>query len=326
MQQNDMYSEEKEAVTDTAEAAAEERQRREAEKNRTISKNELTFRRIKAGLGSLGLFAGYFFFPQIFFLVFSSNSLQNNGTIKLLASFMGFFVYFFFLIRYYVKRSHKTGESVDDILKFRPRELELKTAAVCILLGICLNLTSSALLALLPLPESWLQSYSAGSESLIYTDSLAFSLIYIVLLAPLCEELMFRGFMYHRMRTAFPVVVSVIVVSIAFALPHINVLWIIVATLNSFIFTLARERYQNLCYSIIMHSCYNLVSVPMILLMGSEAYTILFDNVIAELIYLVLGGTAVFFCTKYLLKTPESNEITYKIFTGSKPADEGVNK
>lgn len=323
-QDKTQHIEEREA--DISEAAAEELEKRNTEKNELIARNEQTFRRIKAALGSLGLFAGYFFFPQIFFLVFSSNTLQNNGTVKLLASFMGFFVYFFFLIRYYVKRTHNTGESIDDILKFRPKELELKPAAVCMLLGICLNLTSSALLALLPLPESWLQSYSAGSESLVYTDSLTFSLIYIVILAPLCEELMFRGFMYHRMRTAFSVMVSVITVSIAFALPHIDVLWIIVATLNSFIFTLVRERYQNLCYSIILHSCYNLVSAPMILLMGSQAYTVLFDNVIAELIYLVLGGAAIFFCTRYLLKKPENNEITYKIFTGSKPADEGVNK
>lgn len=321
-----MYSEEKEAAADTAEAAAEERRKRSAEKNELIAKNEQTFRRIKAALGSLGLFAGYFFFPQIFFLVFSSNTLQNNGTVKLLASFMGFFIYFFFLVRYYVRRVHSTGESIDDILRFRPRELELRPAAVCVLLGICLNLASSALLALLPLPESWLQSYSAGSESLVYTDSLAFSLIYIVILAPLCEELMFRGFMYHRMRTAFSIVVSVIVVSIAFALPHINVLWIIVATLNSFIFTLVRERYQNICYSIILHSSYNLVSVPMILLLDSEAYTILFDNVIAELIYLALGGAVIFFGTRYLLGNNDDGQITYKIFSSSKPADEGVNK
>ncbi len=326
MQQKNTQQPEEQVVADTAEAAYEELHKREAEKNELIAKNELKFRKIKAALGSFGLFAGYFFFPQMFFLVFSSNTLQNNGTIKLLASFMGFFVYFFFLIRYYMKRSHKTGEGPADILKFHPRELEPKPAAVCMLLGICLNLTSSAALALLPLPTEWLESYSSGSESLVYTDSLAFSLFYIVILAPLCEELMFRGFMYHRMRTAFSVLVSVIVVSIAFALPHINILWIIVATLNSFIFTLVRERYQNLCYSIILHSCYNLVSVPMILLLGSEAHTILFDNVIAELIYLALGGAAVFFCTKYLLKKPDNNEMTYNIFTGSKPADEGGNK
>lgn len=326
MQQEEIKSAEDELACDTAEAAAEELRKREAEKSELIAKNELTIRRIKVALGSLGLFAGYFFFPQMFFLMFSTNALQNNGTIKLLASFMGFFVYFFFLVRYYVKRSHKTGESLDDILKLRPRELELKDAAVCALLGICLNLTSSSLLALLPLPEAWLQSYSSGSESLIYTDSLAFSLIYIVILAPLFEELMFRGFMYHRMRTAFSVPVSVIVVSVAFALPHVNVLWIIVATLNSFIFTMVRERHQNLCHSIILHSCYNLTSVPMILLLDSKAYTILFDNVIAELIYLLLGGAAIFFCTRYLLKTTEDNKITYNIFSGSKAADEGVNK
>ncbi len=308
------------------EAATKEQQKRDEAKSELIAKNELLLRRIKAAFGSFGLFAGYFFFPQIFFLVFSTNSLQNNGTIKLLASFMGFFVYFFFLIRYYIKRSHKTGEGLNDILKFRPKELELKPAVVCAILGFCLNLTSSSLLALLPLPESWLQGYSSGSETLIYTDSLAFSIIYIVILAPLCEELMFRGFMYHRMRTAFSVLVSVIVVSVAFALPHIDVLWIIVAILNSFVFTMVRERYNNLCYTILLHCCYNLASVPMLLLIGSEAYTVLFDNIIAELIYLVVCGTACFFGIRYLLINDRDERINYKIYTGSRSADEGVNK
>ncbi len=312
---------------DISAQAAEELEIRSAEKQELIEKNARTFALIKAALGSLGLFLGYFVFPQTFFMVFSQDAVDRSGMIKLLASFLGFFVYFFFLISYYIRRSRKTGESVADILRFYPRELNLKTAALCMLLGASLNLSIGAVLELLPIPSQLLESYSAGSESLIYADSLTFSIIYIALLAPLCEELMFRGFMYHRMRTAFSVKVSVIVVSAAFALPHIDILWIIVAVANSIVFTLVREKYNNILYSIILHCFYNLVSVPMILLMNTDIYTILFDNIAVELIYLLLGGAAVYYCIKRLLhNNSEDGGISYRIFSRSvKPQDEGVN-
>ncbi len=313
---------------DTAVQAAEELESRCAEKQALIEKNARTFARIKAALGSAGLFAGYFVFPQTFFMVFSQEAVDRSGMIKLLASFMGFFVYFFFLIMYYNKRVHRTGESVGDILRMYPREIQLKPAALCMLLGASLNLSIGAFLELLPLPRKLLDNYSAGSESLVYADSLAFSIVYITLLAPLCEELMFRGFMYHRMRTAFSVRVSVIVVSAAFALPHIDIIWILVAAANSIVFTLVREKYNNILYSIIIHCFYNLVSVPMILLLDTDIYTVLFDNIVAELIYLLLGGAAVYYCIKQLLKNSGSDGgITYRIFSRSaEPQDEGVTQ
>lgn len=310
---------------DEAAAAALERERRAAEKNSLIQKNALLFRRIKAALGAAALFVGYFVFPEFFFLFFSRDTLQNSGTVKILASVMGFFVYFACVLGYYSKRSDSTGEAIGDIIPLHPREISAKPAAACVLLGMALNLTSSSLLALLPIPEAWLSGYSSSSQTLLQTDSLAVSILYIALLAPLCEELMFRGLIFNRIRSGFSVTVSVIVTSIAFALPHVNPLWIAVAVLNSLAFTMVRERSGNLCYTIILHSCYNLVSVPMILLYGTEAYTILFDNIAAEIIYLVGGGTAAYFCIRYLLRREENGDIVYKIYSGGGAA-KGVDK
>ncbi len=313
---------------DIAAQAAEELESRNAEKQALIEKNARSFGMMKAAIGSLGLFLGYFVFPQTFFMVFSQEAVDSSGMIKLLASFMGFFVYFFFLISYYIKRTRKSGESVGDILRMYPRELQLKPVLLCTLLGVSLNLSIGALLELLPIPAQLIESYSAGSESLVYADSLAFSIVYISLLAPLCEELMFRGFMYHRMRTAFSVRISVIVVSAAFALPHIDILWVLVAAANSVVFTLVREKYNNILYSIILHCFYNLVSVPMILLLDTGIYTILFDNIAAELIYLLLGGAAVYYCIRRLLdNNSDDGGISYRIFSRSeKPQDEGVTQ
>lgn len=112
---------------------------------------------------------------------------------------------------------------------------------------------------------------------------------------------MFLGFLLHKLKKAFPAKVVIWVVSAAFALPHVNIMWIIVAFGCSLIFTAIREKHGNLLYSMILHSCYNLASVPMLLLLNTEAYTVLFDNIAAELIYLVLGGLTVYLCVNELL-------------------------
>ena len=291
-----------EALSEAEEAAAG-RKLRADKKRQIIDRNSRKYVIASTVIGSVLLYCGYYVFPNLFYLVFSNDALQNNGTIKLLASTMGFFVYFFYLTRHYMRKrkKHPEAEAVNDILEIHPKLLEPKKALQCAAAGFCLNLSTAALIALLPLPDSLVHGYSSGSESLLNTDSIAFSIIYIWLFAPLCEELMFRGFLLHKLKKAFPAKAVILVVSAAFALPHVNIMWIIIAFGCSLIFTAVREKHGNLLYSMILHSCYNLASVPMLLLLNTEAYTVLFDNIAAELIYLVLGGLTFYLCVNDLL-------------------------
>ena len=288
---------------DDENAAAAEKEKREKKRRQLINRNTRKYIVVSSVLSAMGLYFGFYFFPQMFFIIFSNDALQNSGTLKLLCSIMGFFVYFFYLVNHYLRKrkKHPETETVKDMLQFYPRSINPKSALLCAAAGFCMNLSTSALLAILPLPESFISDYSAGTESLLYTDNIALSLVYIVLLAPLCEEMMFRGFLLHTLSRAFPEKAVVVVVTIAFALPHIQPVWVIVALFSSFFFTLIRIRYGNLTYSLLMHAGFNLATVPMLLLMDTGAYAILFDNMIVELIYLIFGGITVFFCIKTLI-------------------------
>ena len=296
---------------DSEEAASAEKEKREKKRRQIINRNSRKYIIITSILSAAGLYFGFYFFPQMFFIIFSNDALQNSGTLKLLCSIMGFFVYFFYLMNHYLRKrkKHPETETVKDMLEFHPRTISRKPALLCVLTGICLNLSTSALLAVIPLPESFLKSYSAGTESLLYTDNIALSLVYIVILAPLCEEMMFRGFLLHTLKRAFPEKAVAIVVTIAFALPHIQPIWIIVALISSFFFTILRIRYNNLTYPLLMHVGFNFASVPMLLLMNTEAYKVLFDNIVAELVYLIFGGITVFFCARTLLCEAKAEKI-----------------
>ena len=296
---------------DSEEAALAEKKKREKKRRQIINRNSRKYIIITTILSAAGLYFGFYFFPQMFFIIFSNDALQNSGTLKLLCSIMGFFVYFFYLVNHYLRKrkKHPETETVKDMLDFHPRLISRKPALLCIISGICLNLSTSALLAVLPLPESFIRNYSSGTESLLYTDNIALSLIYIVILAPLCEEMMFRGFLLHTLKRAFPEKAVVIVVTLAFAIPHIQPIWIIVALVSSCFFTLVRIRYNNLTYPLLMHAGFNFATVPMLLLMNTEAYKVLFDNIVAELVYLIFGGITVFFCVKTLLYEAKAEKI-----------------
>lgn len=288
---------------DSEKSAAAEKEKREKKRRQLINRNTRKYIVISSVLSAVGLYFGFYFFPQMFFIIFSGDALQNSGTLKLLCSIMGFFVYFFYLVNHYLRKrkKHPETETVKDMLQFYPRSISLRPALLCAAAGFCMNLSTSALLAILPLPESFISDYSAGTESLLYTDNIALSLVYIVLFAPLCEEMMFRGFLLRTLSRAFPEKAVVVVVTIAFALPHIQPVWVIVALFSSFFFTLIRIRYKNLTYSLLMHAGFNFATVPMLLLMDTGAYAVLFDNMIVELIYLIFGGITVYFCIKTLL-------------------------
>ena len=58
-----------------------------------------------------------------------------------------------------------------------------------------------------------------------------------------------------------------------------------------------------------MHVGFNLATVPMPLLMNTDAYKVLFDNIIAELVYLIFGGITVYFCIKTLLGNAKAEKI-----------------
>lgn len=296
---------------DSEEAALAEKKKREKKRRQIINRNSRKYIIITTILSAAGLYFGFYFFPQMFFIIFSNDALQNSGTLKLLCSIMGFFVYFFYLVNHYLRKrkKHPETETVKDMLDFHPRLISRKPALLCVISGFCLNLSTSALLAVLPLPESFIKNYSSGTESLLYTDNIALSLIYIVILAPLCEEMMFRGFLLHTLKRAFPEKAVVIVVTLAFAVPHIQPIWIIVALVSSCFFTLVRIRYNNLTYPLLMHVGFNFATVPMLLLMNTEAYKVLFDNIVAELVYLIFGGITVFFCVKTLLYEAKAEKI-----------------
>ena len=97
--------------------------------------------------------------------------------------------------------------------------------------------------------------------------SLAMLLTFVslVILPPLAEETVFRGFVYTGVRRRFPFLVSAVITSVLFAIPHLQfgegapLLW--VAALDTFVLSLVlcyvRERTNSLWPGILIHALKN---------------------------------------------------------------------
>ncbi len=111
------------------------------------------------------------------------------------------------------------------------------------------------------------QKQDLGFSSSTHGSELFLVLISLVILPPIIEEILFRGFLYTGLRSKIPKITAALVVSLIFASLHLletsnGVLWI--AGLDTFILSLVlvwlREKTDSLYASIGVHTIKNFLA------------------------------------------------------------------
>ncbi|MDO5111509.1 MAG: CPBP family intramembrane metalloprotease [Clostridia bacterium] len=168
-------------------------------------------------------------------------------------------------------------------------------AALC---GACCAFAVCAAMQMLPIPESMLQSYEeASAEALGAYHPLIFACT--VFLAPVMEEVIFRGLVYTRLRQAMPQWIAMLLSALLFGLMHGDPLWIAYAFLLGCVMAFIYEKSGSLWGSILFHGVFNLfgsyVPIP---LEGASAAGI------ALLAISLLGGAVLLWRMRAAAKTP----------------------
>lgn len=153
-------------------------------------------------------------------------------------------------------RKKKFTESA-SLRKFKPA-----TVAPIVIGGIAFNFAISYLLSLIPFPQAWIDSYEASSSELLGNAGIALW-ISVVIIAPLVEELTFRGFMYTRLKQGMPKWVAIIVTSLVFGIVHGTIIWAIYTFIFSLCLIYIFERTKSLWGCILFHMSFNLVGAVM---------------------------------------------------------------
>lgn len=139
------------------------------------------------------------------------------------------------------------------------KEVEMKKVPVKSLLPVIIlapsaNIVLSMVITYFPWPQAWIDAYMANSAPL---DGSLMSWLTAVVMAPVLEEIVFRGLVYTRLKKGMPTIVAAIVASLAFGLCHGTAIWIIYATALGLIMTWIFERYQSLAANIVFHLVFN---------------------------------------------------------------------
>lgn len=141
------------------------------------------------------------------------------------------------------------------------------------------------------LPEAWLESYAEASASLNQTGVLIS--VATVILAPIAEEIIFRGLILSRLGRVFPGWLAVVLSALLFGVCHGHPVWIAYAFFLGVIFGFMDLRARSIWPSLAAHVIFNGTSQLTIYLPEADAAADLFIGVL-----LVVG---VALCTAVLL-------------------------
>lgn len=153
-------------------------------------------------------------------------------------------------------------------------------------LGFCLYWLVSMVLT--SLPQSWTSGYAEASASLDDTSLMAFLSTAIV--APVVEEVIFRGLIYTRLQRAMNARLAVAISAVVFGVCHGDFIWFCYAFALGLIFAQVTRYTRSILPAMVMHVVFNTTN-QLLLLVADAAVGIALFLVI---LLLATGGTA--FC------------------------------
>ena len=128
------------------------------------------------------------------------------------------------------------------------------------ILGFILNFVTVLVISLIPFPQTWVSNY-VETSSLIGQEGFLMLAIASVLIAPVTEEVLFRGLIYRHFHRAMPRFFAIVTESLIFGALHESPIWILYGFAMGVVLTLVYERKGNLAYSIAVHIGFNLIGI-----------------------------------------------------------------
>jgi len=158
--------------------------------------------------------------------------------------------------------SKKKGSSLwqDTTLEFDG--LSWRRLFLLFVMGTGLAVFFSALLTVVPFPESFMESYRSSSDGFREGNDKLLAWVSVILLAPVAEEIVFRGYMLGHLLEGFEVRTAMIVSAVIFALCHVSLLWMFYACVMGLMLAWVSVREDNLVYSIALHIGFNASVIP----------------------------------------------------------------
>lgn len=182
------------------------------------------------------------------------------------------------------------------------REVSIKkikpiTILPIVLGGIAMNFILSAFISIIPFTDAMVESYE--SKSSVIMGSGVAMWIATVIMAPIVEEIVFRGFVYQRLKSGMYKWIAAVITSIAFGVAHGTFIWAVYTFLFSMILIFLLDRSHSLLSCILFHMAFNFVAAL------SDVWSFWLENVPSLLIVAVCVLIAVISAVWFVMLTKE---------------------
>lgn len=173
-------------------------------------------------------------------------ALSNSSFILILSAAITLLVLFIF---FRARGKRLTQETW--LMPVKPLSLwPVALAGIALAVVICYGIT------FIPWPEQFLQSYEELYA--VSNDDGILSLLASVIIAPILEELVFRGLMFTRFCRGMPAPAALILASTIFGALHGTLLWAAYGFIGGIAMTLVFMKYRSLYAPMLMHAVFNL--------------------------------------------------------------------
>ena len=188
------------------------------------------------------------------------------------------------------KRSRKNGGSLFEESGLELKRPDGRRIALLAATGLGLAVFFSAVITIIPFPGGLKESYRSSSDLLSSKTDLALAMISTVFLAPVAEEIVFRGYMLGRLLRWFTERQAILLSAVLFAVCHVSPIWVLYACLMGIMLAWVSIREDNTLYSIALHIGFNASVLPVSFMNGHPAWERLFFG--SRFRIALIGGAA----------------------------------
>lgn len=125
------------------------------------------------------------------------------------------------------------------------------------IMGVAMQFFLSYALEFLPIPDAIMNDYMQKSFSIVVGGNLFIRILAVAIVAPIVEEVFFRGIILSHFRKVMPLWLAVLLSSIMFGVLHGQILWIAYTAVIGVLFAAVALREKSIVASIILHMAIN---------------------------------------------------------------------
>ena len=217
----------------------------------------------------------------------------------------GVFILFIYWIRFAVRKKNFLKE-------VEIKKISKNTILPIVVTGLGLNVIVSVVISSIPWPQEWMDAYATNSSAI---DGSLISVLTAIVMAPVLEEIVFRGLIYTRLKKGMPAIVAASIASIIFGLCHGTAIWIIYTTFLGLVMNWVFVKHGSLTASILFHFAFNLMGIMLSLIPESMSFVVW--------ILLVAGVVGVAYGVKQMMEfAPITEEVVELIDETEEIAEE----